>query len=1371
MKYRFSNLNFPISQISDYFNIELSGEIHEIIYDPEKQSLKFYITSTIDEDTIKSFEEKLKVFFGIDVYIELTSENVSKEEILNIFNGNAPYVKDIDITEEAIIVKTFSEFAANKISKKIKYVEKLTNKRVSVDIIESESNEVPQIVYSKNAKNEDLKKLENSKRKYYFPSNILPNAKNTLLRGKVFKVEVSEYGNNILTVYITDRKESITGKMFENVEKFASLIEEGKWYYFKGSMAIDKNGEFYFSIKDVFEDPKPLERNDNAELKRVELHAHSKMSDLDAIIDISEYVKTAKKWGWKAVAITDHGNVQSIPYLYEEAISSGIKPIFGTEMYFLSEEGEIVKNLLEDNNIDDVIYTVFDLETTGTNAKFDEIIEIGAVKYKNGKIIDTYQTFVKPTKNINSFTQNLTGITNEMVENARKLDEVLPEFLEFIKDTVLVAHNADFDFGFIREALRKLFNKELEFTYIDTLRLSRAVLKHKVKSFALNKLVEYFKLGPFTHHRAYEDAAITADVFDKLLNIIKKQGVKTLSQINGLKSKISTSSIRTKRVFNHLTILVKNKDGLKNLYKLVSDAHVKYFKYVPFVPKNVLRQYKDGLLFGTGCENSEIFNALTGSATDEEIIQLLKDYDYVEIFPLDTISTVEKENAKEIFKRLYSLAKKLDMPIVMVSNAHFIEPEDMKARHALLAPKESSNPNDEDLRDKNANYYLRTTDEMINAAMEIFEDESIAKEIVIEAPNKVADMIEEVAPVKKKLHPPIIEGSDEKVRNLSIEKAKELYGDPLPELIQKRLEKELKSIIENGYAVLYEIAHLIVKKANEDGYVVGSRGSVGSSFVAYLMGITEVNPLPPHYLCPNCKYVEFVEDIGSGYDLPDKLCPKCGTKLSKTGQDIPFETFMGFKGDKVPDIDLNFSGEYQDRAHNYIVELFGKDHVYRAGTISTIATRSAIGYVKSYIEVTGEKINNAEKLRLASMITGVKRTTGQHPGGLMIVPKDMTVYDFTPIQFPANKKNADMCTTHFAYESIHDDLVKLDALGHDDPTMLKLLYEYSGIDPTTVPMDDKETLEIFSSLRPLKIKASDLRTDVGTIGIPEFGTNFVQEMLKETRPKTFAELVRISGLSHGTDVWINNAQEIIRSGKATLSEVISCRDDIMIFLIHHGIDESTAFKIMEKVRKGKGITEEEEKLMKEKNIPEWFISSCKKIKYLFPKAHAVAYVSMAFRIAYFKVHYPLAYYAAFFSIKGGEFPIDIIMKGPKYIKKRLMELSVGNKRDIKERNEEKVLEATLEMYLRGIQFLPPDIFKSDYRRFLIEEGRLRIPLNRIPGVGENVAYSIVEARKTKLFTSIEDLKKRTKLSKAHIETMRKLGILENLDETDQPTLF
>lgn len=1363
MRYVFKDLNIPITRISEYFNLDLNGSIVKVIYDPTAQSLTFYLQGAFGD--LELLREKLRMFFGIEVFVENELRNLNREEVLEMLNGNAPYVKDVEILEDEIVVKTYGEFAAKKIEKKLKQIEGITKKNVRVEFIEEKiSYEVPKI-------SNNLEVFSKEKVKYYFPSNIPMQAKGVFLRGKIFKIEKTEYSTPILNLYITDRKDSVLGKVFKEVEKIEPLISEGNWYYFKGSMGVNKKGEFYFAINEIYEDPEPLERIDKAEVKRVPLHVHSKMSDLDAIIDIKQFVKTAKNWGWKAVAITDHGNVQSIPYLYDEALKNGIKPIFGTEMYFLNETGDIVKNLEEDLNIKDITYTIFDLETTGTNARFDEIIEFGAVKYKNGEVIDVFKSFVKPSKEIGEFTQKLTGITNDMLKDAPKIEEVFPKFIEFIKGTVLVAHNADFDYGFIREVNRKLYGTDLIMPYIDTLRFSRVILRGKVKSFGLGKLVEYFKLGPFEHHRAFEDASVTAQLFGKLLELLSKMGISTLNQLKNLKSKSSVSNIKTKRVFNHITILVKNKVGLKNLYKLVSDAHVKYFKYVPFVPRKVLKEYREGLLFGTGCEYGEIFQALTGSATDEEIIEMLKEYDYVEIFPVNTIVSVDKEVAKQVYRRLYSLAKRLEMPVVMVDNAHYIEKEDKKARHVLLAPKEKSNPNDDDLRDKDAELYLRTTDELLREAFEIFEDENIAREIVVENTNKIADMIEDIAPVKKKLHPPIIEDADNNVRNLSIKRAKELYGDPLPEVIKERLEKELKSIIDHGYAVLYEIAHLIVKKANEDGYVVGSRGSVGSSFVAYLMGITEVNPLPPHYVCPKCKYLEFSKEVGSGYDLPDKNCPNCGTRLNKTGQDIPFEVFMGFKGDKVPDIDLNFSGEYQERAHNYIVELFGKDNVLRAGTISTIAERSAIGYVRSYMELKDENLSVPEQERLAEMVAGVKRTTGQHPGGLMIVPKDMSVYDFTPIQYPANKKDAGMCTTHFAYESIHDDLVKLDALGHDDPTMLKLLYEYTGIDPTTVPMDDKETLEIFSSVKTLGVKPSELGTDVGTIGIPEFGTNFVQEMLKETRPKSFAELVRISGLSHGTDVWLNNAQDIIRSGKATLSEVISCRDDIMIYLIKSGVEESTSFKIMEKVRKGKGITSEEEEIMREHNVPEWFIESCKKIKYLFPKAHAVAYVSMAFRIAYFKVHYPLAYYASFFSIKGDEFSIETILKGIKAIKKRLVELSAQMKKDVKEKNEEKVLEAALEMYLRGFSFLPPDILKSDYRRFLIEENKLRIPLNKIPGVGDSVAYSIVEARKAKPFTSIEDLKNRTKLSKAHINTMKKLKILNDLPETDQSTLF
>jgi len=879
--------------------------------------------------------------------------------------------------------------------------------------------------------------------------------------------------------------------------------------------------------------------------------------------------------------------------------------------------------------------------------------------------------------------------------------------------------------------------------------------------------VEKLGLGPFRHHRALDDARVTAQVFLRFVEMMKKIGITKLSEIENLKDTIDYTALKP----FHCTILVQNKKGLKNLYKLVSDSYIKYFYGVPRILKSALIENREGLLVGSACISGELGRAALEGASDSELEEIAKFYDYIEVMPLDVIAEdeedLDRERLKEVYRRLYRIAKKLNKFVVMTGDVHFLDPEDARGRAALLAPQGNRNFENQPA------LYLRTTEEMLEKAMEIFEDEEIAREVVIENPNRIADMIEEVQPLEKKLHPPIIENADEIVRSLTMKRAYEIYGDPLPEIVQKRVERELNAIINHGYAVLYLIAQELVQKSMSDGYVVGSRGSVGSSLVANLLGITEVNPLPPHYRCPECKYFKVVEDdrYGAGYDLPDKKCPVCGAPLRKDGHDIPFETFMGFEGDKVPDIDLNFSGEYQERAHRFVEELFGKDHVYRAGTINTIAEKSAVGYVRSYEEKTGKKLRKAEMERLVSMITGVKRTTGQHPGGLMIIPKDKEVYDFTPIQYPANDRNAGVFTTHFAYETIHDDLVKIDALGHDDPTFIKMLKDLTGIDPMTIPMDDPDTLAIFSSVKPLGVDPVELESDVGTYGIPEFGTEFVRGMLVETRPKSFAELVRISGLSHGTDVWLNNARDWINLGYAKLSDVISCRDDIMNFLIHKGMEPSLAFKIMENVRKGKGITEEMESEMRKLKVPEWFIESCKRIKYLFPKAHAVAYVSMAFRIAYFKVHYPLQFYAAYFTIKGDQFDPVLVLRGKEAIKRRLRELKAMPAKDAQKKNEVSVLEVALEMILRGFSFLPPDIFKSDAKKFLIEGNSLRIPFNKLPGLGDSVAESIVRAREEKPFTSVEDLMKRTKVNKNHIELMRSLGVLGSLPETEQFTLF
>lgn len=1364
----------------------IDGTLKKVIYDRKREAITFVVDKF--KGDVEFFKNSLSEFVGahIDVVVESNLE-ISKTFNLEKFvyeqlNGSGKYIEKIEINDKTLKIYALGEFARDHVLRKLKKVKSnLPFQDYIVEVVQvaqvqnvksvevPKPQENPKVEISK-AKAEDIEeKSQNSEdldlnsmlQSIYSPSTLTTNSKKRIkMYGKVFKID--KPNNEVINVYITDKKDSFILKAFNSkVQLVEEKVVEGNWYIFTGSILTDKNGMTFLKIENLTEIPS-LDRIDNASEKRIELHAHTKMSDLDSVMDVSEYVKTAKKWGWEAIAVTDHGNVQSIPEFYDLAKSSGIKPIFGAELYLANDPKKIMINEIE-GNIDEATYVVLDLETTGLNPRSDEIMEIGAVKTHQGKIIDEFHTFVKPSK-LNQKSLEITGITSEMLENAPDISQVIDKLSEFLKDCVLVAHNADFDVSFLKNTFTK-HGMEFNPPYIDTLRLSQALLRNKLKSFSLDKLVNHFDLGSFQHHRALDDARITVHVFWKLVELAKKKSITTFEKLNKLVENIDPLTKHPQ----HITVLVQNRAGLKNLYKLISKSHTETFFVVPQVLKSELEKHREGLLLGTGCANSEIFE-LALQKDRGALTEAVKFYDYIEIMPLDTISSEEftLQEAKEAYKLLYEVGKELNIPVVMVSNAHFIDPEDIKARKVLLAPQSN-------IQDAEANYYLRTTDEMLKAAFEIFEDENIAKEIVINNPKRLVQNIEIIQPLEKKLHPPKIEGADEKLRTMAYEKAYQLYGNPLPELVQKRVERELNSIIGHGYAVLYMIAHLIVKKAGEDGYVVGSRGSVGSSLVAHLVGITEVNPLPAHYRCPDCKYFELHEEVGSGYDLPDKRCPKCGAKLEKVGQDIPFEVFMGFEGDKVPDIDLNFSGEYQERAHKFIEELFGKSKVFRAGTISTIADRSAIGYVKSYMEDKNGNIinplNPAEQERLAMYVTGVKRTTGQHPGGLMIVPNNYDIHDFTPYQHPANDKKSGVYTTHFAYESIHDDLVKLDALGHDDPTMIRLLYEYSGVDPMTIPMDDKKTMSIFSSLKALNIDPEELGTDVGTIGIPEFGTDFVMGMLRDTRPKTFAELVRISGLSHGTDVWLGNAQTLINKKIATLSDVISCRDDIMIYLIHKGVPPSNAFKIMENVRKGKGLKDEEVKLMKEHNVPEWFIESCQKIKYLFPKAHAVAYVSMAFRIAYFKVHYPLAFYAAYFSTKGDEFDAEFILKGKEAIKRRLAELSNNMKKDVKEKNEEKVLQAALEMILRGYGFKRPDLKKSDAKRFIIDGKDLLIPFNKIHGIGDNVAISIVEKRNEKPYTSIEDLMTRARVTKAQVEVLKRIGVLEGLPETDQTLLF
>ncbi len=1368
----------PLKDIAQKLGISAQGTIVKVVYDRKSDIVRFFVRDL--EGDVEKLKSALTFFIGkvVDVENESIDKHIlTAERLLELINGKGKYVERIEEVNGKFYIYAIGEFGMTHITNKLKKVKGIDIEKIVIEKIEHlETNSEPNVekntadltnassvAGSKKSLNGDSnsgnfqveKRNGSDKSLLYTPSQLnsdFTNKKSKLkIKGKVFKIEpvFDKYD-----IYITDKKDSVLCRISNDKE----LPEVDKWYLFFVKYQNDDKGNEYYYVDSFIEIPSE-DRVDNSEEKRIELHAHTKMSDLDSVLSIEKYVEAAKKWGWSAIAVTDHANVQAVPEFYEVAKSKGIKPIFGCELYVALDPKKIVMNEIE-STLEDQTYVVIDLETTGLNPREDEIIEVGAVKVKNKEIVDEFHTLVKSDK-LSEQSSKITGITQEMLDSARTIDEVFPELEKFFEGSILVAHNADFDTSFL-SVLYKKYGKRFDFTYIDTLRFSQAMIK-KLSSFSLDKLVDHFGLGHFQHHRAFEDAKVTALVFIKLIELAVKKGVNTFQKLNKLVEDINPLTKYPK----HVTVLAKNKVGLKNLYRLISKSHTETFFKVPQVLRSDLERYREGLLIGTGCSNSEIFElALKGDVS--ALKEALKFYDYVEIMPLDAISKDNQEfsenDAKQVYRTLYQLGKELDIPVVMVSNAHFLDPEDIKARKVLLAPQS-------EVHDREANYYLRTTEEMLEEAKKIFEDEQIAREVVIDNPKIIESEIEVIQPVEKKLHPPYIEGAEEKLRNMAYERAYQLYGKELPEIVEKRIERELHSIIDNGYAVLYMIAHLIVKKSNEDGYVVGSRGSVGSSLVAHLVGITEVNPLPAHYLCPECHYFELREDYGSGYDLPDKQCPRCGTKLNKNGQDIPFEVFMGFEGDKVPDIDLNFSGEYQERAHKFIEELFGKEHVFRAGTISTIADKSALGYIRSYSEKTGEILNKAEETRLAEYVANVKRTTGQHPGGLMIVPKDKEVLDFTPYQFPANDKKTGVFTTHFAYESIHDDLVKLDALGHDDPTMIRLLYEYTGIDPMSIPMDDKQTVSVFSSLKALKISSDELGTDVGSLGIPEFGTEFVQGMLKDTRPKTFAELVRISGLSHGTDVWLGNAKDLIDKKIATLNDVIACRDDIMLYLIQKGVPPANAFKIMENVRKGKGLKDDEVNLMKEYNVPDWFIESCKKIKYLFPKAHAVAYVSMAFRIAYFKVHYPLAFYAAFFSTKGDEFDVKTILKGKESIKQRLSELAKNRKKDVKEKNEEKVLLSALEMLLRGFKFLPPRLNESDSKRFKIYDNTLLIPFNKIQGVGDSVAEAIVEERNVRPFTSVQDLMSRVKITKAQVEALREAGALEKIHESDQQTLF
>jgi len=1193
-----------------------------------------------------------------------------------------------------------------------------------------------------------------------------------IVKGVIFDIESKETRNSkvIYSMDITDYTNSITIKTFCGKDAAAKLndsLKKGDWVMVRGECQYDKyERELIIYINDLIKIP-PEEREDKQDKKRVELHLHTQMSAMDAVSSVDSLIARAAKWGHPAIAITDHGVLQAFPDAYAAGKKYGIKIIYGVEAYLIND----CKPLIINGNAKDFNqpFIVLDIETTGLDANNDRITEIGAVKIVGKEIVDYFHTLVNPGIPIPPRIVELTGITDEMVKDAPTIENVLTKFRYFCGDAALVAHNAPFDIGFIKEKA-KAIDWEIINPIVDTLTLSRELLTD-LKSHKLDLVAKHMGIRLENHHRAVDDARATAEIFIKLINILEDKGVKRLLDVN---TAFSHNKNLNSLESYHAVILVKNKVGLRNLYILVSKAHLDYFYRRPRIPKSLLMQYREGLIIGSGCEAGELYRAMVKGTPYNEIKDIASFYDYLEIQPLGNNEYLvrdghvkSREDLIRINKRIVELGEKLGKPVVATGDVHFLDPHDECFRRILMA---SQGYSDAELQPP---LYFKTTDEMLEDFS--YLDEGTARRIVIEEPQRIAESVEDIKPIPDKLYTPEIPGAEDEISRMAMENARKIYGDPLPEIVSKRLEKELNSIINHGFAVLYYIAHKLVKKSMSDGYLVGSRGSVGSSFVATMTGITEVNPLPPHYVCPSCKHSDFDVDkskYGVGVDLPDKNCPVCGTPYKKQGFDIPFEVFLGFEGDKVPDIDLNFSGEYQPIAHKYAEELFGEGHVFRAGTIGTIAEKTAFGFVKKYLDEKGKVVSNAEIKRLVAGCTGVKRTTGQHPGGVMVVPKNKDIYEFTPIQYPADDRDSGVVTTHFDYNFIHDTLVKLDILGHDDPTVIRMLEDITGINAREIEIGEEKTMQLFSSTKPLGLDPEDINSPVGTFGIPEFGTKFVRQMLIDTRPTTFGELIRISGLSHGTDVWLNNAQDLIKQGIATLSEVISTRDDIMLYLIDKGVEPTTAFKIMENVRKGKGLTNEFEEVMRSKNVPDWFIGSCKKIKYMFPKAHACAYVIMAFRIAYFKVYYPEAFYVSYFTVRGDDFDIDLVLGGKEVVRERIRELEMkGNDISAKEKNLLTILEVALEMYCRDIKMLPVDLYKSDPVKFLITKEGILPPLSSLQGVGAAAARSIADARKEAEFVSIEDLRERGRVSKNVIDILKKHGALNNIPETSQISLF
>lgn len=1209
--------------------------------------------------------------------------------------------------------------------------------------------------------------------------DIQGEERSVVVEGYVFSAEVRELhsGRQLLTFEITDYTSSFAVKKFsrntEDEAQFAN-IKPGIWLKVRGPVQEDTwMHDLVINAYDINQiQHTPRKDKAPADDKRIELHAHTEMSQMDATNSITELAQRAHEWGQPAIAVTDHGNVQAFPEAFKAANKFGIKMLYGLEANVVDDGIPLVYNENHDVLLDNT-YVIFDVETTGLSAIYDKVIELSAVKMKDGEVLERFDEFIDPGFPLSEQTTQLTSITDEMVHGSKSEEEVFKMFKDFCDGCIIAGHNVSFDMGFMNTGYRRHKMTEITEPVIDTLPLAR-FLYPNLRGYRLNTLSKRFKVALEHHHRANYDAEATGHLLYKFLKDAEKRyDIRYVDDLN--KHMAENDAYKHARPF-HVTILAQTQAGLKNLFKLVSFSNVKYFHRVPRIPRTVLSKYRDGLLLGTACSSGEVFTAMMEKGYSTAL-QKARYYDFIEVQPkpnyaplLEQHVIADDAHLEDILENMVKMGDEMEKPVVATGDVHYLDPHDGVYRKILINSQGGANPLN---RTHRPDVHFRTTDEMIKEFS--FLGDEKAHEIVVDNTHKVADMIDDdIRPVKDRLYTPHMKGAEQEIQDRTWHTAKAWYGDPLPKLVRDRVRLELNSIVKNGFSVIYLIAQRLVAKSNKDGYLVGSRGSVGSSVVATLSGITEVNPLPPHYRCPKCQYTHFYTkgEYSSGFDLPERHCPKCGTLLVKDGHDIPFQTFLGFKGNKVPDIDLNFSGDYQPIAHNYMKVLFGEKNVFRAGTIGTVADKTAYGYVKAYERDNDVQFRGAEEDRLAKGATGVKRTTGQHPAGIIIVPDDMDIYDFTPVQYPADDQSAAWETTHFDFHSIHDNILKMDILGHDDPTMIRALQDLSGINPRTIPMNDPGVMSLFSSPKQLGVTEEQIQSKTGTLGLPEFGTRFVRGMLNDTHPKNYSQLLQISGLSHGTGVWLDNAQELIKEGTATIANVIGCRDNIMTDLIHYGLDSETSFQVMESVRHGRGIPDEWQEKMRKANVPQWYMDSCLKIKYMFPRAHAAAYVLMALRIAYFKVYFPLVYYCAFFSVRADDFDVVAMAHGKDAVKHRMAEINEqGNDASAKDKSLLTILELANEMLERGFKFKMVDLNKSDASNWLIDGDSLIAPFRAVPGLGLNVAKQIVAAREEKPFLSKEDLAERGKVSKTLIDFLTENHVLDDLPDENQLSLF